>query len=137
MLRTQRSISDWPPCSANTAENSAEPTKSQHTMAVVFAVRNVACFRFARSSGDVRRYQSPGITVPVKVPPIEAATMRDATSSPSYQPSATPTTTPRRLHHHTAFGYFAMTATHSAPSAPIAADAVAVQMQDLLTAGTI
>ena len=41
MLSTQRSINAWPPCSANTAENSAEPTKSQHTIAVVFAVRNV------------------------------------------------------------------------------------------------
>src|SRR5881396_4163206 len=31
---THRSISDWPPCSANTAEKSAEPTKSQHTIAI-------------------------------------------------------------------------------------------------------
>ena len=46
MLSTQRSISAWPPCSANTAENSAEPTKSQQTMAVVFAVRNVDSLRF-------------------------------------------------------------------------------------------
>src|SRR5215467_1867306 len=108
MLSTQRSISDWPPCSANTAEKSAEPTNSQHTIAVVFAVRNVACFRFVRSSCDVRRYQSPGITVPVNVPPIEAATTSEATSSPSYHPSTTPTTTPRMLHHHTGFGYFAI-----------------------------
>ncbi len=136
MDSTQRSIRDWPPCRANTAENSAEPTKSQHTMAVVFAVRNVACLRFSRSSGDFRRYQIPGITVPVKVPPIEAATTSDATSSPSYQPSPTPTTTPSRLHHHTAFGYRAITARYSAPSAPIAADSVAVQMPKRITTST-
>src|SRR5213593_1385802 len=133
---TQRSISDWPPCSAKTAEKSAEPTNSQHTIAVVLAVRNVACLRFSRSSGDVRRYQIPGITVPVKVPPIEAATTSDATSSPSYQPSPTPTTTPSRLHHHTAFGYRAITARYSAPSAPIAADSVAVQMPKRITTST-
>ena len=39
MPSTQRSISPWPPCSANTAEKSAEPTNSQHTIAVVLAVR--------------------------------------------------------------------------------------------------
>src|SRR2546425_12212306 len=56
-LSTQRSISPWPPCSANTAENSAEPTKSQHTIAVVFAVRNVDSLTLRRSSGEVLRYQ--------------------------------------------------------------------------------
>src|SRR5262249_59857047 len=105
-------------------------------MAVVLAVRNVACLRFSRSSVDVRRYQSPGITVPVNVPPIEAATTRDAASSPSYQPSPTPTTTPRRLHHHTGFGYLAITARYSAQSSPMAADSVDVQMPNRFTTRT-
>src|SRR5206468_12992569 len=100
---TQRSMSDWPPCSANTAEKSAEPTNSQHTMAVVLAVRNVDSLRLRRSSGDTRRYQSPGTTVPISVPPMEPATSSEAQSSPSYQPSAKPMMKPTRLHHHTAF----------------------------------
>src|SRR5262245_10546568 len=87
---TQRSTSDWPPCSANTAENSAEPTKSQQTIAVVFAVRNVASFRFLRSSGEPRKYQRSGTTVPTSVPPIDPATSNEAQSSPSYQPSPKP-----------------------------------------------
>ena len=37
---THSSTSCWPPSSANTAEKSADPTNSQHTIAVVFAVRN-------------------------------------------------------------------------------------------------
>src|SRR5262245_51799089 len=101
MLSTHRSITDWPPWSAKTAENSAEPTKSQQTMAVVLAVRKVDCFRFWRSSGDVRRYQSPGTSVPSSVPPMEPATRSDAQSSPSYQPSANPMAKPTRDHHHT------------------------------------
>ena len=79
---THRSISPWPPCSAKTAENSAEPTNSQHTMAVVFAVRNVDCFRLSRSSFDLRKCQRPGTTVPRKAPPIEAATSIDERGSP-------------------------------------------------------
>ena len=71
---TQRSISDWPPCSANTAEKSAEPTNSQQTIAVVFAVRKVACLRFSRSSREERRFQIPGTTVPTKVAPMNAET---------------------------------------------------------------
>ena len=82
MPSTQRSMSAWPPCSANTAENSAEPTKSQHTMAVVLAVRKVDCLRFSRSSGESRRCQRPGTTVPRNVPPIEPATSSDARVSP-------------------------------------------------------
>ncbi|MBA7475906.1 hypothetical protein ES707_11281 [subsurface metagenome] len=39
---TQLSSSACPPRMANTAENSAEPTNSQHTIAVVLAVRNTA-----------------------------------------------------------------------------------------------
>ncbi len=39
---TQCSTSACPPRMANTPENSAEPTNSQHTMAVVLAVRNTA-----------------------------------------------------------------------------------------------
>src|SRR5438876_7329595 len=97
-LSTQRSISPWPPCSANTAENSAEPTKSQHTIAVVFAVRNVDSLTLRRSSGEVLRYQRPGTTVPRSVPLIDPATSSDAKSSPSYTPSTMPTTNPTRLH---------------------------------------
>ena len=52
-------------------------------MAVVLAVRNVDSFMFWRSSGDTRRYQRPGTTVPSSVPPIEPATSSDAKSSPS------------------------------------------------------
>ena len=37
---THCSTSDCPPSSANTAEKSADPTNSQHTIAVVLAVRN-------------------------------------------------------------------------------------------------
>src|SRR5262249_18529385 len=37
---TPCSTSDCPPRIANTAENRAEPTNSQHTIAVVLAVRN-------------------------------------------------------------------------------------------------
>src|SRR3954454_8200039 len=47
---TQCSTSCCPPSSANTAENSAEPTNSQHTMAVVFAVRNTDCLMRSQSS---------------------------------------------------------------------------------------
>ena len=39
---THCSTMRWPPSSANTAENSAEPTNSQHTIEVVLAVRNTA-----------------------------------------------------------------------------------------------
>ena len=37
---THFSITSWPPSSANAAEKMPEPTNSQHTMALVFAVRN-------------------------------------------------------------------------------------------------
>ena len=37
---TQRSMISWPPSSANDAEKIDEPTNSQHTMALVLAVRN-------------------------------------------------------------------------------------------------
>jgi hypothetical protein len=40
----------WPPSSANTAENSAEPTNSQQTIEVVLAVRNTASLVFLKSS---------------------------------------------------------------------------------------
>ena len=103
-------MSPWPPCSAKTAENSADPTNSQHTMAVVFAVRNVDCLRFSRSSFDWRMWRMPGTTVPRKVPPIAAATSIDANASPSYQPRRKPPIAPTRLHHHTSRAYFAITA---------------------------
>ena len=57
---THRSISPCPPWSAKTEENRAEPTNSQHTMAVVLAVRNVDCFRFSRSSLDRREVHKAG-----------------------------------------------------------------------------
>ena len=41
---THRSTSCCPPRIANTAEKRAEPTKSQHTIAVVLAVRNTDSF---------------------------------------------------------------------------------------------
>src|SRR6185295_9146696 len=41
---TQRSTISWPPSSANAAEKIDEPTKSQHTIADVFAVRNTDSF---------------------------------------------------------------------------------------------
>ncbi|MCY1381132.1 hypothetical protein D9M69_690070 [compost metagenome] len=40
MLSTQVSTSACPPSSANAAEKMADPTNSQHTMALVLAVRN-------------------------------------------------------------------------------------------------
>ena len=39
MPSTQVLMISWPPNSANAAEKMLEPTKSQHTMALVFAVR--------------------------------------------------------------------------------------------------
>ena len=39
---THCSTNAWPPRMAKTPENNAEPTNSQHTMAVVLAVRNTA-----------------------------------------------------------------------------------------------
>ena len=42
--KTQRSTSSCPPSSAKAAEKMAEPTNSQHTMALVFAVRNTLSF---------------------------------------------------------------------------------------------
>src|SRR3954468_6291142 len=41
---TQRSMISWPPSSANAAEKIEEPTKSQHTIAEVFAVRKTDSF---------------------------------------------------------------------------------------------
>ena len=55
MLSTQRSINPWPPCKAKTAENSAEPMNSQHTIAVVFAVRNVASLMILPQLGRFRQ----------------------------------------------------------------------------------
>ncbi len=45
-----------PPRMAKTAENSAEPTNSQHTMAVVFAVRNTASL--VRFQSSVRAWNA-------------------------------------------------------------------------------
>ncbi len=53
---TQRSTRAWPPRMANTAENSAEPTNSQHTMAVVLAVRNTASL--VRFQSSVRAWKA-------------------------------------------------------------------------------
>src|SRR5438876_194088 len=112
------------------------PTKSQNTIAVVFAVRNVDSLTLRRSSGEVLRYQRPGTTVPRSVPLIDPATSSDAKSSPSYTPSTMPTTNPTRLHHSTGRMNRDITARYSAPSAPIAADSVAVQMPNRITAST-
>src|SRR5512144_711467 len=46
---TQRSTISWPPSSAKAAEKIEEPTKSQHTMAEVFAVRNTDSFTVPQS----------------------------------------------------------------------------------------
>jgi hypothetical protein len=58
MLRdnTHCSTSACPPRIAKTPENSAEPTNSQHTMAVVFAVRNTASF--VRFQSSVRAWKA-------------------------------------------------------------------------------
>src|SRR6476620_12202623 len=62
---TQLSSSAWPPRMANTAENSADPTNSQHTIEVVLAVRNTASLvRFQSSvrawkEGCFRLHQLP------------------------------------------------------------------------------
>ena len=53
---THCSTSAWPPRIANTAENSAEPTNSQHTMAVVLAVRNTASL--VRFQSSVRAWKA-------------------------------------------------------------------------------
>ena len=55
---THCSTSACPPRIANTPENSAEPTNSQHTMAVVLAVRNTASLvRFQSSVRGLDRQQ--------------------------------------------------------------------------------
>ena len=46
---TQRSMISWPPSSANAAEKIDEPTNSQQTIAVVFAVRNADSFTIAEA----------------------------------------------------------------------------------------
>src|SRR4029434_6052834 len=135
MLSTQRSINDWPPCNANTAEKSAEPTNSQHTIAVVFAVRNVASLMFCRSSGEVLRFMIPGTRVPKNVAPRDPDTS-NSTKSACAQPSSRPPIAPARLHHQQLRGYFTMTARYIAPRAPTAADSVAVQMPNKITAST-
>src|SRR5207247_9999231 len=99
----------------------AEPTHSQRTSAVVFAVREVDCFRFSRSSFEVRRFQSPGTTVPESVPPIEAATSRDAQSSPCHHPRTQPMIAPTTLHNQTCRWNLAITARYIPPTAPITA----------------
>ena len=101
---TQRSTSAWPPCRANTAENRAEPTKSQHTMAVVLAVRNVDSFRLRRSSSEVGSRRRPGPTVPASVPPMAAETSRAMGEAPRHHPSPAPATAPARDHHPTSRG---------------------------------
>ena len=68
---------------------------------------------------------------------MNAATSIDAKASPWYQPSANPSTAPTRLHHQTARAKRAITARYSAPKAPMAADSVAVQMPNRITASTM
>ena len=63
---THRSTSAWPPRMANTPENSAEPTNSQHTMAVVLAVRNTASLVRFQSSvrADKASRKAPAAPTP-------------------------------------------------------------------------
>ncbi len=87
MLRTHCSTRLWPPRMAKTAENRAEPTNSQQTMDVVFAVRNTASLM--RSN--------------VSVPALQA--MRNAPAAPTAADSVavvipnriTPSTTKVRM----------------------------------------
>ena len=44
----------WPPSSANAAEKIDEPTNSQQTIAVVFAVRNDDSLMMSQRSASVR-----------------------------------------------------------------------------------
>ena len=78
---------------------------------------------------------STGTTVPRNVAPRDPDTS-NSTKSACAQPSTTPPIAPPRLHHQTCRGYFAITARYSAPSAPTAADSVAVQMPNRITAST-
>ena len=56
---THFSISSWPPSSANAAEKMPEPTNSQHTMALVLAVRNDDSFMIRPNSFSVRASTTP------------------------------------------------------------------------------
>src|ERR687892_2246194 len=87
MPSTHLSINAWPPCSANTAEKSAEPMKSQQTIAVVFAVRETDSLMFCQSSGEVRTCQNQGTSVPAKVAPRDAETNK-VTKPPRGEPRA-------------------------------------------------
>ena len=49
----------WPPSSANEAEKIDEPTNSQHTMALVFAVRKLDSLTMPPSSRMVVRAALP------------------------------------------------------------------------------
>ena len=60
----------------------------------------------------------------------------NVTKPPRGQPRTTPIMAPTRLHHQTWRGNLAMTARYRAPSAPIAADSVAVVMPNKITAST-
>ncbi len=66
---TQRSMISWPPSSAKDAEKIDEPTKSQHTMALVLAVRKDDSFTMPPTSLTVAKNTPPFL-------PCSAATYR-------------------------------------------------------------
>src|SRR5262249_43293724 len=63
---THCSTSACPPRIANTPENSAEPTNSQHTMAVVFAVKNTPSL--VRFQSSVRAWKASRKAPPAPTP---------------------------------------------------------------------
>ena len=63
---TQRSMISWPPSSAKDAEKIEEPTKSQHTIAVVLAVRKDDSLTMPPTSFTVVKTALP-------FPPLSAA----------------------------------------------------------------
>ena len=97
-----------PPCSANTAENSAEPTNSQHTIAVVLAVRKVDCSQRAdQAAVDSKKSQIQGAAVPTKRPPSAPEMIMVIVSPRSdIEPSDAPTMSPTRLAHSVSRRYF-------------------------------
>ena len=97
---THSSTRRWPPSSANTAENSAEPTNSQHTIASssrsgIDSPLPMRCF-------DLRSRQNHGAAMPANRPP-SAPEMTRVMTSPRSVPSEAPMTRPTRLAHRRRF----------------------------------
>jgi hypothetical protein len=124
-----------PPCSANTAENSAEPTKSQHTIAVVLAVRNVDSLRLRSSCLRVSRSQTTAR--PCRRTPRRATPTRAASRVAAHQPSATPTMTPDQARPQRAARYLASPRGRARPARRSPADSDAVVMPNRITASTM